>query len=135
MFPPEGILQHTVGKENIINKLLVKILTLNNVLGKMENNVALAYARGEAMPKRNYLIQLRKQRGWTQEFVAKKLGITTSFYGMIEQGVRTPKLPLAIHMEKLFRKPVSELFSDIKSNIVLGSIDAECLDTKATGTE
>ena len=59
---------------------------------------------------REKLIELRVQKGWLQEDVAKKLGITTSFYGMIEQGVRTPRIPLALAMEELFGVPVKELF-------------------------
>ena len=56
--------------------------------------------------RREKLIELRVQKGWLQEDVAKKLGITTSFYGMIEQGVRTPRIPLALAMEELFGVPV-----------------------------
>jgi putative transcriptional regulator len=63
--------------------------------------------------RREKLIELRVQKGWLQEDVAKKLGITTSFYGMIEQGVRTPRIPLALAMEELFGVPVKELFLNL----------------------
>jgi len=60
--------------------------------------------------RRDKLVALRLERGWSQEDVAKQLRVTTSFYGMIEQGVRTPRLALALAMESLFGVPVSELF-------------------------
>ncbi|MDD2402338.1 MAG: helix-turn-helix transcriptional regulator, partial [Clostridia bacterium] len=61
---------------------------------------------------------------WTQAKVAKKLNITVSFYGMIEQGSRNPRLPLAFELERLYRIPLAELFSDLfyvqKTNNALG---------------
>lgn len=75
--------------------------------------------------RRYHLIENRKKRGWTQAQVAEKLGVTTSFYGMIEQGSRNPRLPLALAMENLFGIPASELFPDLfyanKPNAPLGS--------------
>jgi putative transcriptional regulator len=63
--------------------------------------------------KRFRLISARKSLGWTQAQVAEKLGITPSFYGMIEQGSRNPRLPLALAMENLFGLQASELFPDL----------------------
>ena len=78
--------------------------------------------------RRDKLVALRLERGWSQEDVAKQLRVTTSFYGMIEQGVRTPRLALALAMESLFGVPVSELFFEMQPNEVLGGSD----ETSAT---
>lgn len=63
--------------------------------------------------RRYRLISARKNRGWTQAHVAQKLNITTSFYGMLEQGTRNPRLPLAFSLEKIFAIPAKELFPDL----------------------
>lgn len=83
--------------------------------------------------RRMRLFKARKTRGWTQADVAKRLGITASYYGMIEQGVRNPRLPLALKMEAVFGLPAAELFPDL-------FYDLEPNDTftgivAATGTE
>ena len=46
------------------------------------------------------LKQLREERGLLQKAVAKSVGITTSYYGMIELGTRRPSLDLAIKNRK-----------------------------------
>jgi len=63
--------------------------------------------------RRYRLIEARKSRGWTQAEVAEKLNITTGFYGMLEQGSRNPRLPLAFSLERLFGLPIRELFPDL----------------------
>ncbi|MCL6611024.1 MAG: helix-turn-helix transcriptional regulator [Peptococcaceae bacterium] len=77
--------------------------------------------------KRHRLIEARKKHGWTQAQVAERLGVTPSFYGMIEQGSRNPRLPLALAMENLFDIPALELFPDLfyanKPNTMLGNQD------------
>ncbi|NPV80690.1 MAG: helix-turn-helix transcriptional regulator [Firmicutes bacterium] len=94
--------------------------------------------------KRLRLIKARKSRGWTQAQTADKLGITPSFYGMIEQGARNPRLPLALAMEALFGLPASELFPDLffgnKPNETLPSMGRNASDEHAasldmTGTD
>lgn len=79
------------------------------------------------MARRELLVQSRKQRGWSQKDVIHELEcrfgikITESYYGMIEQGVRTPKLELALAIAKLFGGTPEELFCDPKSNKMLDS--------------
>lgn len=63
--------------------------------------------------RRYCLIEARKNRNWTQEDVARKLKITAGFYGMLEQGHRNPRLPLAFSLERLFGIPVGQLFPDL----------------------
>jgi transcriptional regulator with XRE-family HTH domain len=66
--------------------------------------------------RRTRLINARKERGWTQQDVAKQLGITASSYGMFELGTRTPRLPVMRKLERLFGIPWYEMFPD-KANI------------------
>ena len=80
--------------------------------------------RKQQFMRRNRLVEARKKQNWTQAVVAEKLKITASFYGMLEQGSRNPRLPLAFGLERLFGIPAAELFPDLfyaqKSNTVLG---------------
>ena len=64
--------------------------------------------------RRERLIQLRKERGWVQQDVAEKLGVTGSCYGQYEQGARTPPLSIALKLEELFGVPLAVLFSDLE---------------------
>jgi len=60
---------------------------------------------------RQILINLRKKRGLTQEQVAQKLGISRSFYGMIEVGTRNPTLKMAQKISTYFNTNIQDLFS------------------------
>lgn len=72
------------------------------------------------------LKELRIQRSLTQEQVAKALGITTSYYGMIEIGTRNPTLKLAKKIADFFNKPIEEIFFDIKTtHCCLGELDQQ----------
>lgn len=44
---------------------------------------------------RKWLIDARDSKGYSQEEVADSIGITRQYYGMIESGVRNPRVPLA----------------------------------------
>lgn len=65
------------------------------------------------------LIRLRKERKMTQQQVAEVLGITRSFYGMIETGDRNPTLDLAKRIAELFQVDIEEIFFDEKSHVSL----------------
>lgn len=77
------------------------------------------------MASRELLVRCRKSRGWSQKDVVLELKrrfgikITESYYGMIEQGVRTPKLKLALAIAKLFDCAPEELFFESKANKTL----------------
>ncbi|UQD52340.1 transcriptional regulator [Bacillus methanolicus] len=76
--------------------------------------------------RRDKLVTLRKNKGWYQKDVVNELKkqfnitITESYYGMIEQGVRTPKLEIALAIAKLFDVDPNEIFFDVKPNKKLG---------------
>lgn len=62
--------------------------------------------------KREKLTKLREKNNFTQCQVAEKIGVTTSYYGMIEQGVRTPALDIAKNISDFFCKSIEEIFFD-----------------------
>ncbi|WP_425450727.1 helix-turn-helix transcriptional regulator [Tumebacillus permanentifrigoris] len=66
--------------------------------------------------RREALINKRQQRSWKQGDVVDELKqqfgleISESYYGMIEQGVRTPNLQLGISIAELFSVDAREIF-------------------------
>lgn len=66
--------------------------------------------------RRHNLIALRKNKNLTQkevvELLSKNFGIviTESYYGMIEKGVRTPSLKIALAIAQLFDVNPNEIF-------------------------
>lgn len=56
------------------------------------------------------LIDLRKQRGETQEEVARSLGVSRSMYAMIELGERLGKYPLLKKIADYYQTTIEELF-------------------------
>ena len=61
----------------------------------------------------NRLKELRAQNNLTQKAVARAVGITTSYYGIIELGVRKPSLSLAMDLARFFDTSVEEIFVDL----------------------
>jgi putative transcriptional regulator len=59
---------------------------------------------------RNKLRVLRAEYDWTQEDLAKKLGISRQAVIAIEKEKYDPSLPLAFKIARLFQKPVEEIF-------------------------
>lgn len=71
------------------------------------------------MAERRKLIKLRTDKGLKQKDVAEALNITTSYYGMIEQGKRTPNLELARMIAQYFEKSIEEIFFNDTNNFLL----------------
>ncbi|SDZ39689.1 DNA-binding transcriptional regulator, XRE-family HTH domain [Evansella caseinilytica] len=69
------------------------------------------------MRKRDKLVSCRKEKHWSQQDVVDLLkirygvAITESYYGMIEQGVRMPSLPVAMAIANLFQTEPADLFT------------------------
>lgn len=59
---------------------------------------------------KNSLYDLRKSRKYTQEELAKKLGVTRQTIISIEQGKYIASLPLALKMAKVFEVPLEQIF-------------------------
>lgn len=58
----------------------------------------------------NQLKLLRTTKGLQQKDVAMAIGITTSYYGMIEVGSRKPSLIIALKLANFFNIPVENIF-------------------------
>ena len=56
------------------------------------------------------LLMFRRNQDLTQKEMAKKIGVSDSYYGMIELGTRRPSLDLAIRICKYFDLSVEEVF-------------------------
>lgn len=61
--------------------------------------------------------RLRRERGWTQAYVAENLGITAPFLTMVESGQRGMSLELIESLGELFGVPVSSFFVSHESKI------------------
>lgn len=59
---------------------------------------------------KNKLRILRAEYDWTQEDLAKKLGISRQAVIAIEKEKYDPSLPLAFKIARLFQKSVEEIF-------------------------
>ncbi len=59
---------------------------------------------------KNRLRVLRAERDWTQEDLAKRLGISRQAVIAIEKEKYDPSLPLAFKIARLFQKPVEDIF-------------------------
>lgn len=58
----------------------------------------------------NRLKQIRKQKGITQEELAKAVGITRPYLSDIERGVKTPGGDIVIRIASYLKLPVEEIF-------------------------
>lgn len=63
------------------------------------------------MKKRVYLIDLRNKKGLTQLDVSKSMGISESYYNLIEQGQRQKNMNIVIlyGLSKALKVPVNTL--------------------------
>ena len=56
------------------------------------------------------LKEIREQNEMTMERVAEKVGITKSYYSMIESGKRGLSYPMAVRIALVFSKQPDEIF-------------------------
>ncbi|MGO1591014.1 MAG: helix-turn-helix transcriptional regulator [Ancrocorticia sp.] len=61
---------------------------------------------------RNILPDLRRERGWSQQRLADKLGVSRQTIISIERGRFDPSLPLAFQLAHVFERTIEEIFSD-----------------------
>ena len=59
---------------------------------------------------KNRLRVLRAEYDWTQEDLARELGISRQAVIAIEKEKYDPSLPLAFKIARLFHKPIEEIF-------------------------
>lgn len=61
---------------------------------------------------RNRLKELRSARGWTQEELGKRLGVSRQAVIAIESDKHDPSLDLAYRIAALFGEPVEAIFDN-----------------------
>lgn len=61
---------------------------------------------------KNLLRELRTQKEWSQDELAKRLGVSRQTIHAIEAEKYDPSLPLALKIGRLFKQPVEKIFSD-----------------------
>ena len=59
---------------------------------------------------KNKIRDLRADKSWTQEDLAKAVGVSRQTINAIEKGKFDPSLPTAFRLSKLFQKPIEDLF-------------------------
>lgn len=57
---------------------------------------------------------LRCAKGWSQEQLAKNLGVSRQAVNAIERGKHDPSLTLAFAIAGVFKKPIEEIFNPIE---------------------
>ncbi len=65
---------------------------------------------------KNRLRVLRAERDWTQEDLARRLGISRQAVIAIEKEKYDPSLPLAFKIARLFKQPVEDIFSYVEDD-------------------
>jgi putative transcriptional regulator len=68
-------------------------------------------AREAALPVKNRLKVLRAERDWSQEELAKQLGVSRQTINAIETEKYDPSLPLALKIGRLFDQCVEKIFT------------------------
>lgn len=58
----------------------------------------------------NKLLTLRIGKGLRQRDVADSIGVTTSYYGMIEAGNRKPSIEIAYKLAEFYKTTIEEIF-------------------------
>ena len=59
---------------------------------------------------KNYLRELRAERGWSQQELAERLGVSRQTVNAIEAERYDASLPLAFRIAKVFRLPIEQIF-------------------------
>lgn len=73
--------------------------------------------------QRQPLVAARKERGLSQEDIARMVGITRQFYGMVEAGLKKPSIDVALRIAGALERPVEELFADLLADDSAATLD------------
>jgi putative transcriptional regulator len=58
----------------------------------------------------NHVKDLRSARGWTQEELGRRVGVSRQSINSIERGRYVPSLPLALEFARVFECPTDQIF-------------------------
>lgn len=59
---------------------------------------------------KNRLRELRAKNGFTQEELAKKVGVSRQMIGLIERGESDPSITVALKVSMILNKRIEEIF-------------------------
>ena len=59
----------------------------------------------------NRVKAFRTERGWTQEQLAERVGVSRQSVNSIERNRYVPSLPLALKFARVFERPTEDIFS------------------------
>jgi transcriptional regulator with XRE-family HTH domain len=62
--------------------------------------------------------RLRLDRGWTQERLAEASGLTTTYVGQVERGVRVPSLTVVLKLARGLAVSPGELLSGFSASVL-----------------
>jgi len=62
--------------------------------------------------------RLRVDRGWTQERLAEASGLTTTYVGQVERGVRVPSLTVVLKLARGLSVSPSDLLGDFSPTVL-----------------
>ncbi|AXK43977.1 helix-turn-helix transcriptional regulator [Erythrobacter aureus] len=60
----------------------------------------------------NRLKVLRAERGWSQEELGERVGVSRQAINMIERGKHAPSLQIAFKIGRVFELPIESIFED-----------------------
>ena len=76
---------------------------------------------------------LRENRGWSQEKLATKVGVTTAYLGDIERNTKNPTFHVITHIAQAFCMSLTEFFDEQSDDLEF--IDREIIQELSTFTD
>ncbi len=61
------------------------------------------------------LRQLRRRRGWSQEFLGAKAGLSGKFLGEVERGEKSISLDNLVHLARVLRVPLVAMLKGLQA--------------------
>jgi transcriptional regulator with XRE-family HTH domain len=61
------------------------------------------------------LRQLRRRRGWSQDLLATKAGLSGKFLGEVERGEKSIRLDNLAHLARVLRVPLAAMLKGLKN--------------------
>lgn len=68
---------------------------------------------GKSVPKRLFGLRmksLRKNKGWTQEYLAERMGVTPNYLSSIERGHENPTFNTLLKLSDALKTPLRDMF-------------------------
>jgi transcriptional regulator with XRE-family HTH domain len=95
--------------------------------GDVVKNVLNFYEERALMGFRETFVRLRKERGWTQQYVADQVGISVAQIKKYEKGDSAPTLPMLAKIATVFSVSADQLVFGEGKTAANNKLDAELL--------